>query len=152
MHTTLHATTRGGLQPPDLRGLQVIAIVVLRQRDGRCTVAHRMLGQAVNQLTAAATDDDARLRHAMEGRQLRTQVGVMWIRVLGRVRGLQRRHRRRAGATGIAVGREIMRGHAQRIGAAMHHGHCFRLHHLPTPTLSSKPKLTAQTVPALSPL
>ncbi len=97
---TLRTATWVCLQPPYLGGLQIVAIVVLRQRDGRGTVAHGMLGQAVYQFTAAAADHDAFRRHAVKSRQLRTYIGVVRVRVLrcaplaapARLLGMARRH------------------------------------------------------------
>ena len=131
---TLCTATWVCLQPPHLGGLQIVAIVVLRQRDGRDTVAHGMLGQAVYQFTAAAANHDAFRRHAVKSRQLRTHIGVVRVGVLRAVRRLQRLHGRRAWPAGIAVGGKVMRGHAQRVGAAMHHGGVFRQHHPPMAT------------------
>jgi len=94
-----------------------------------------MLRDPVNQLAAAAADDDAPLRHRVKGRQSLPQFGIARIGVLRRMRGLQGRHRRRARSESVAVGGKIVRGHTQRVGAAMD---AFKHGESPSTTLLKK--------------
>ncbi len=118
---TLRTATWVCRQPPYLGGLQIVAIVVLRQRDGRGTVRMACWVKAVYQFATAATDHDAFRRHAVKTRQLRTAHRCSAGQGIAPLCGLQRLHGRWAWPAGIAVGGKVMRGHAQRVGAAMHH-------------------------------
>jgi hypothetical protein len=80
----------------------------------------RVQREAMNQLAAAATDQDALYRHTMKSRQLCAQCPVLRIGVLRYMGGLQRLHGHGTRPAGIAIGRKIMRRNAQRIGTAMH--------------------------------
>ena len=108
------------LQAPDLSGLWIVAIVVGWQAHAGCALAQRMHGDAVDEFAGAARHHHAPHLHAMELRQLLAQRGIGGVRVLCAVRGLQGFYGQRAGSTGIAVGRKIMRRNAQCIRAAMH--------------------------------
>ena len=135
MRFTLHGDTARGLaQAPDLRRVGVVAIVVCRQAgDGRA-LSHRMHGDSVDEVAGTGRDDDALGLHAMKVRQPCAQRRVVRVRVLGCMCLGQRIQRLRARSAGIAVGGEIVRGHAQRIRAAM-----YKTSHARSPSMSRAP-------------
>ena len=88
---------------PGQRGLRIVAITVRRQPGGEGVALCGQRGDAENELAGAASQHNTRQRHAVKSGKLRTQIGVIGVRVLTGIGLLHRRPCGGARPAGIAV-------------------------------------------------